>query len=71
MTASIKDVKDYLEACGWTFDKGTKKFFNEGRNQRMDGGIVDRIIEDSETTLDAVHRLDWAIDKTEMVKSGR
>jgi len=71
MAASIKDVKDYLKACGWTYEKEAKKFFNEGRNQRMDGGIVDRIIEDSETTLDAVHRLDWAIDKTELVKPRR
>jgi hypothetical protein len=69
--ASQKDVKDYLEACGWTFDKGTKKFSNEGRNQTMNGEIIQRIIEDSETTLDAIHRIDLAIDAMEPVKSGR
>jgi len=70
MTANIKDVKDYLKACGWTYEKEAKKFFNEGRNQRMDARTVEAIIKDSETTLDAIHRLDWAIDKTEPVKSG-
>jgi len=70
MAASIKDVKDYLKACGWTYEKEAKKFFNEGRNQRMDARTVEAIIKDSETTLDAIHRLDWAIDKTEPVKSG-
>jgi hypothetical protein len=65
MTASPKDVKNYLEACGWIYEEEAKRYYNEERNQRMDARTVEAIIKDSETTLDAIHRLDWAIDKTE------
>lgn len=70
MPANLKDVKNYLKACGWILEKDTKKYFNEERGQRMDAKTVEEIAKDSETTLDAVHRLDWAIDKSEPVRSG-
>jgi hypothetical protein len=69
MTANLKDVKNYLKACGWIYEKDVKKYFNEGRNQRMDAKTVEAIIKDSETTLDAIHRLDWAIDASDPVMS--